>query len=70
MRRAASLESQQQLPDEGAHEARSPSDPARVVDASSPDAPKALKVQVLNSICRLRNRRMMSCQHLAATLQS
>jgi len=46
MRRAASLESQQQLPEEGANEARSPSDPARVVDASSPDAPKALKVWV------------------------
>ncbi len=51
MRRVASLESEQQLPDEGANESRSPSDPARVVDASSPDAPKALKVRAMHLKC-------------------
>ena len=52
MRRAASLESQQQLPPgEVESEAPSPSDPARAVDASSPDAPKALKVWVMELTC-------------------
>ena len=44
MRRAASEEAQLPEPDIPADEARSVLDPARGVDASSPDAPKALKV--------------------------